>query len=214
MLTRLKVNGFKNLDGIDVRLGPFTCVAGPNGVGKSNLFDAVAFLAALADRPLVEAASIVRGGDSRRGDVWSLFRRAGDRVAESMTFAVEFLIPEEGEDELGQTARASMTFLQYELELRYRHDSTIRTMGALEIVRERMVHINRSEAKGRLGFPHRKPWRDSVVKGRRTSVRTFRPRRNAKGQSSRCMPTVWPAWAAAVRAVFPPPACHARCCRR
>ena len=43
-------------------------------------------------------------------------------------------------------------------------------MGALEIVRERMVHINRSEAKGRLGFPHRKPWRDSVVKGRRTSA--------------------------------------------
>lgn len=169
MLTRLKVNGFKNLDGIDVRLGPFTCVAGPNGVGKSNLFDAIAFLAALADRPLVEAASIVRGGDSRRGDVWSLFRRAGDRVAESMTFAAEFLIPEEGEDELGQAARASMTFLRYELELRYRHDSAIRTMGALEIVREKMVHINRSAAKNRLGFPHRKPWRDSVVKGRRTS---------------------------------------------
>ena len=169
MLTRLKVEGFKNLDRIDVRLGPFTCVAGPNGVGKSNLFDAIAFLATLADKPLVEAASTVRGGDSRQGDVWSLFRRAGDHVAERMTFAAEFLIPEEGEDELGQTAKASMTFLQYELELRYRHDSTIRTMGALEIVREKMVHINRSEAKNRLGFSHKKSWRDSVVKGRRTS---------------------------------------------
>lgn len=68
MLTRLEVEGFKNLDRIDVRLGPFTCIAGPNGVGKSNLFDAVSFLAALADRPLVEAASTVRGGESRRGD--------------------------------------------------------------------------------------------------------------------------------------------------
>lgn len=86
-----------------------------------------------------------------------------------MTFAAEFLIPEEGEDELGQVARASMTFLQYELELRYRQDSTIKTMGALEIVRESMVHINRSKAKSRLGFPHKKSWRDSVVKGRRTS---------------------------------------------
>lgn len=65
MLTRLEVEGFKNLDGIDIRLGPFTCVAGPNGVGKSNLFDAVSFLAALAGKPLVEAASTVRGGDSR-----------------------------------------------------------------------------------------------------------------------------------------------------
>ena len=51
VLTRLKVEGFKNLDRIDVRLGPFTCVAGPNGVGKSNLFDAISFLAALADKP-------------------------------------------------------------------------------------------------------------------------------------------------------------------
>ena len=169
MLTRLKVEGFKNLDRIDVRLGPFTCIAGPNGVGKSNLFDAISFLAALADRPLVEAASTVRGGDSRRGDVWSLFRRAGDRVAERMKFAAEFLIPEKGEDELGQTASASMTFLQYELELRYRRDSAVRTMGAPEIVRERMTHVNRSEAKTRLGFPHEKRWRDSVVTGRRTS---------------------------------------------
>ena len=27
MLTRLEVDGFKNLDRIDVRLGPFTCIA-------------------------------------------------------------------------------------------------------------------------------------------------------------------------------------------
>lgn len=41
MLTRLKVSGFKNLVDVDVRFGPFTCVAGANGVGKSNLFDAI-----------------------------------------------------------------------------------------------------------------------------------------------------------------------------
>ena len=40
MLTRLKVNGFKNLVDVDVRFGPFTCLAGVNEVGKSNLFDA------------------------------------------------------------------------------------------------------------------------------------------------------------------------------
>ena len=170
MLTRLKVKGFKNLDRIDIRLGPFTCIAGPNGVGKSNLFDAIAFLAALADKPLVEAASTVRGGDSRRGDVRTIFRRTGESVADTITFTAEFLIPEEGEDELGQVAHASMTFLQYELELRYRHDSTIKTMGGLEIFREELFHINKSDAKNRLGFSdHKKTWRDSVVKGRRTS---------------------------------------------
>jgi predicted ATPase len=169
MLTRLRVDGFKNLDGVDVRLGPFTCVAGPNGVGKSNLFDAIAFLAALAEKPLVEAALAVRGGDARRGDVRTLFRRVGGRIADVMKFVAELVIPEEGADALGQTATASMTFLQYELELRYRPDRTIKTMGTLEVVREDMMHINRSEAKSRLGFPHKKAWRDSVIRGRRTS---------------------------------------------
>src|SRR5690606_12481573 len=93
MLTRLKVDGFKNLDGVDVHFGPFTCVAGPNGVGKSNLFDAVAFLSALADKPLMEAALGVRGGDARRGDVVSLFRRVGDRTSDRMDCLVEFLTP-------------------------------------------------------------------------------------------------------------------------
>ena len=56
MLTRLKVTGFKNLIDVDVRFGPFTCIAGANGVGKSNLFDAIGFLSALAELPLMEAA--------------------------------------------------------------------------------------------------------------------------------------------------------------
>ncbi|MGB3570927.1 MAG: AAA family ATPase, partial [Phormidesmis sp.] len=52
MLTRLRISGFKNLVDVDIRFGPFTCIAGTNGVGKSNLFDAIRFLSSLADRPL------------------------------------------------------------------------------------------------------------------------------------------------------------------
>lgn len=167
MLTRLKVDGFKNLDGLDVRFGPFTCVAGPNGVGKSNLFDAIMFIGALADQPLIEAALSVRGGETRRGDVRSIFRRRGTRTEETMKLLVEMVIPEQGEDALGQPAHASMTYLRYELELRY-HPAA-KSMGTIEIARESMVHINRSQAKSDLGFEHSKLWRDSVVKGRRTS---------------------------------------------
>ena len=169
MLTRLKVDGFKNLDGVDVRFGPFTCVAGPNGVGKSNLFDAVAFLSALADKPLMQAALAVRGGEARLGDPRSLFQRVGDQIADRMRLLAEFVIPEEGEDALGQPAKASMTYLSYELELRYRPDVSIKSMGTLELVHESLVHINRSKAKSRLGFAHEKEWCDSVIKGRRTS---------------------------------------------
>ena len=60
MLTRLKVSGFKNLVDVDVRFGPFTCIAGANGVGKSNLFDAILFLSALTERTVAEAALAVR----------------------------------------------------------------------------------------------------------------------------------------------------------
>ena len=41
MLTRLKSNGFKNLVDFSLDFGPYTCIAGPNGVGKSNIFDAI-----------------------------------------------------------------------------------------------------------------------------------------------------------------------------
>lgn len=169
MLTRLEVDGFKNLDRVDVRFGPFTCIAGPNGVGKSNLFDAIAFLSALADKPLMEAAMSVRGGDARRGDVRTLFRRVGGEIADTMKFAVEMIIPPEGEDSLGQPAKASMTFLRYELDLRFRSDPTVPAMGVLELVKEEMKHINRSEARKRLGFPHSKAWREKAIDGRRTS---------------------------------------------
>ena len=68
MLTRLKVSGFKNLVDVDVRFGPFTCIAGANGTGKSNLFDAIGFLSALADKPLVQAALSGSDKEGRSGD--------------------------------------------------------------------------------------------------------------------------------------------------
>jgi predicted ATPase len=179
MLTRLKVNGFKNLQDVDVRLGPFTCIAGPNGVGKSNFFDAIGFLAALADKSLIDAALSVRGGQGHAGDVRSLFRRSGRRRSKRMSFLVEMIIPSAGEDMLGQEAEASMTYLTYQLELRYRSDPQrelrprsdrlARRKGRIEIVSESLEHLNRSQARANLGFEHSKAWRDSAVRGRRSS---------------------------------------------
>lgn len=166
MLTRLKVDGFKNLDGLDVRFGPFTCIAGPNGVGKSNVFDAIAFLAALADKPLAEAAAQVRGTEGRVGDVGGLFFTSGGRRAAEMSFLVEMIIPAQGVDDLGSEAVASMTFLRYQLRLRRRDD--LSAPGPLEVTYEHMEHINKTGAREALGFPHAPAWRDSVITGRRT----------------------------------------------
>src|SRR5208282_4223214 len=128
MLTRLKVNGFKNLVDVDVRFGPFTCITGANGVGKSNLFDAIAFLSALADKPLIDAAKSIRDDEGRASDIRSLFHRVGDSYAEEMSLEAEMIVPEKGVDDLGQEAKAKITFLRYLVKIGFRPDK----LGGLE----------------------------------------------------------------------------------
>ncbi len=167
MLTRLKVSGFKNLVDVDVRFGPFTCIAGPNGVGKSNLFDAIRFLSALADRPLLDAALSVRDEGGKAADIRNLFHRVGETYADTMSFEAEMLIPRNAIDDLGQKAEASITFLRYSLTLAYRQGESPLALGSLELRKEELVHINRSDARKHLPFEHHRQWRESVVRGRR-----------------------------------------------
>lgn len=167
MLTRFKVSGFKNLVDMDVRFGRFTCVAGANGTGKSNLFDAIQFLSRLADDTLLNAALAVRAESGRATDLRHLFRRYGDRFDDRMTFEAEMIIPPAGIDDLGQRAEASITFLRYQLTLGYRADGQLPNLGGLEILHEELSHINVGDAPKNLLFPHKPAWRRSVVKGRR-----------------------------------------------
>jgi predicted ATPase len=163
MLTRLKVNGFKNLVDSDISFGPFTCIAGVNGSGKSNLFDAILFLSALMDKPLLEAALSVRSESGRTSDPRSIFRRVGEYTDREMSFEAEMLIPPMGVDNLGQEAKAATTFLRYRLVL------ALNDGGGLSIRREELTHITQGDARRHLPFFHLPGWRKSVVQGRRTS---------------------------------------------
>lgn len=118
MLTRLRVRGFKNLRDIDLHFGHFTCVAGPNGVGKSNLFDAITLLSDLARRPLIEALLAVRGTNGRLSEIARLFGPA-DAVHEPsrMEFVVDMVVPREVRDDYDRTTRPTATFLEYTLHL-------------------------------------------------------------------------------------------------
>ena len=168
MLTRLKVSNFKNLVDVDLYLGPFTCVVGPNGVGKSNLFDAIRFLSALANHTLMEAAAAVRDQDSRTAHVRDLFHRVGDHYAERITFEAEMIVPRQAIDDLGQEAQASITSLRYSLELAYRETDDSLVRGALAIVKEELVPIAQRDVSQHLLFPHSaKDWRKSAVCGKR-----------------------------------------------
>jgi predicted ATPase len=189
MLTRLVVKGFKNLVEVDLHFGPFTCIAGPNGAGKSNLFDAILFLQALADRPLLEASMTVRGGR----DIQQLFTAHGNG---KMYLSAEMLIPKEGTDNFGQRAEASTTFVKYSLALRYRPPKSEFAGSDIELEREELTYIQKGKAFGELPFPHRPSWRESVLHADRRApyittdeslgiIRLHQDRRREEGKKKR-----------------------------
>jgi len=163
MLTRLRVSGFKNLVDIDVSFGPFTCIAGANGVGKSNLLDAIVFLSKLANGTFLDAAISVRDQGAKSGDIRGLFHHVGDHFDEEMSFEAEMIIPKSGTDDLGQQANASATFVQYAVTLRYKRDESARAPGSLELVKEELKHITLGEASQHLPFRPSRAWRNKMV---------------------------------------------------
>lgn len=168
MLTRLKIIGFKNLVDVDVRFGPFTCIAGANGVGKSNLFDAIMFMSALADKPLLDAAKSVRDEDGRTTDIRSLFHRVGNKYVEEMTFEAEMIVPQKGIDDLGQEAEASITSLRYRVKIGYKSEIGQKS-GGMELLEEELTPIKLGDGAKSFLFPHKaSTWRESAVKGRRS----------------------------------------------
>ncbi len=153
MLTRLQIDGFKNLDNVDVKFGFFTCIAGSNGVGKSNLFDAITFLSDLASMPIVQAASRVRGANGQLVDIKNLFVKDVNGKYRPMKFVVEAIVPKEVEDDFDQQGTPAATYLQYSLTLRLADDqSTVFGKDPVYIELERLVAKRKKEAESELGF--------------------------------------------------------------
>lgn len=171
MLTRLEVNGFKNLFDVVVELGPYTCIAGPNALGKSNLFDAIEFLSLVMDYPFMEAAQQIRSAGSRMGDPRTLFWVDGtDEAPPRMTLAAEMLIPEVVHDDFEQEATATSTFLRYELTLQYvppTREGPVQ-IGGIRLVHEDLNYITQSKAAARLR------WKSSAAKFRKQVVKNER----------------------------------------
>ena len=167
MLTRLKVNGFKNLVDIDVYFGPFTCIAGPNGVGKSNLLDAITFMGALADSTFEEAAARVRDKNAKTGDIKGIFHRVGDAQSDTIELYAEMIVEPTAEDDLGQPAKASKTFLSYRIVLELKTGSN--GSRPLRLLHEELRSIATEQAPRQIGFHHSLEWRKGVIAGRRTS---------------------------------------------
>ncbi len=165
MLTRLEVNGFKNLVDFSLEFGPYTCIAGPNGVGKSNIFDAIRFLSLLTEHTINDAALQIRNAGEETGDIADLlFYGCGERTGR-MEFAAEMIVSDIARDDFGREAKASSSFLRYEVSFRYEPPSpTGGLLGGLALEREVLRPITAGNAARHLKFPHSKSkFRDSVV---------------------------------------------------
>lgn len=153
MLTRLKIAGFKNLHEVDIRFGLFTCIAGSNGVGKSNLFDAICFLGDLTSMPILQAATRVRGANGQLADLKSLFSFDSNGKALPMQFVVDAIVPKQVEDDFDQAGSPTATYLQYSLTLRLADDEKTGTLkDPIYIELESLVAKRKKEAEIDLGF--------------------------------------------------------------
>lgn len=185
MLTRLEVDGFKNLIGFSVDFGPFNCLAGVNGVGKSNIFDAIRFLSLLADHTLMEAALNVRESDSEMADPRDIFWSDGSRQgARHCRLAAEMIVAPEVEDDFGRVAHASSTYLRYEVELRYEPpDRRGGLLGRLVLQAESLDYIQKGEAVHRLHFPlSAGHFRNQVIQNQRRGSGFISSHQNADGK--------------------------------
>jgi len=167
MLTRLRVQGFKNLLDVDLRFGPLTCIAGRNAVGKSNLFDAIRFLSLLTRHSIMEAVKLLREARGRAPDPRSLFTAFDGYRAPEMRFTAELLIDREVQDDFGVSAAASISTLRYEVAFRLAKDNGVER---LELAEESLRPITLEEARRELGFPAKQVFKTSAIKGRRSTL--------------------------------------------
>lgn len=166
MLTRLRVQGFKNLADAEVAFGPFTCIAGGNGVGKSNLFDAIQFLRDLTEFPIIEAAARVRDPVGRTGDIRGIFTQNTSGRSDTIRFEADFIVPKQVRDDFNREAEPTATFLTYALELRY-VPSEGSKQERIDLSEESLTYIPAYDAKPRLGFLHARPFRESLIHNKR-----------------------------------------------
>ena len=167
MITRIKINGFKSLLETELFFNSFTCIAGVNAVGKSNLFDAITFLSNLADNTIIQSAKSVRSENQKHSNFKDIFFRSGSNYLDKMSFEIDMVVSENAEDDLGQQAEATITSLQYKLELKL--NENCENKEPVEIIEESLIPIAQTDARKKLSFSGKQEWISSILKGRRGS---------------------------------------------
>ncbi|MEZ4727806.1 MAG: AAA family ATPase [Caldilineaceae bacterium] len=112
MITQIEIDGFKTLQKVILPLRPFQVFAGPNNVGKSNLFDALRLLSLLPDHDLPKILQSIRG------EPYELFsQQSNGTYAKRMRLAVELLLDNQFQDEFEGEVKLKRNWLRYEVEI-------------------------------------------------------------------------------------------------
>jgi len=137
MLTRLRVQNFKNLRDVEVYFGPLTVIAGPNGVGKSNLLDAIQFIGNTASMTLTQAALKVRSKEGKNTDVRKLFFADGASQPQNIKVEADLILSPSAQDNLAQTGIAASRFVTYAIEIAWSNEPL--SPSPLKIVSENLI---------------------------------------------------------------------------
>jgi predicted ATPase len=138
MLTYIKINGFKSFHNFEMIFTPLTVVAGLNGSGKSNLFDALRLLARLAETDMKTAFN------EQRGHSDELFTQYSEgEYADEMEFIVEMLVDRQIKDNWGGVAELNNTRLRYRLCIGRGQDKN--NFQSLNILHEHLEQIKQEE---------------------------------------------------------------------
>ncbi|CAM3220974.1 hypothetical protein DESA109040_03490 [Deinococcus saxicola] len=137
MITKIEIDGYKSFENFEIELEPFTVVAGVNGVGKSNLFDAVKHIGRIATLSLREAF------ETERGSLENLFTAYPDgKRAKIISYAVELLLPNIIVDQFSESVKLSYLRLRYEVSISYSEKDY-----KLNLESEKLLIIKRNEDK-------------------------------------------------------------------
>jgi predicted ATPase len=163
MIRRVKINGYKSFNNLDLELKPLSIIFGPNASGKSNLLDALHFLSQAVTQKNLKSAfddhrglpleSFYRGnnGASRKGDLQFTIEvdvELSDTVIKQVESLIE--IKRKGIDST-KTLKKSITekYLRYRLTVEILSDT-----GYLRVKDERLsaIKINGDEKSYRKPF--------------------------------------------------------------
>lgn len=118
MITRIELDGFKTFQDFSLDLSPLQVIVGANGVGKSNLFDALQLLGRLADSKVGATFHELR---DEVGELFSVRHDGGS--ADRIRMAVEILVNQEVRDDWGASHEIKFPRMRYDLEIVRRRDA-------------------------------------------------------------------------------------------